>query len=124
MCTTFPQAKTLQDQMYSFSTNEMTHFFFSEQFCKRRTLVIVPETMCLLLIPFRESSGGPEFESSNDVLVEGGQLGRREGCRIWILEEWRDAGRQERGPPRLFKMQTLCTGQPCTLSFTGCLSIL
>lgn len=90
MCTTFPQAKTLQDQMYSFSTNEMTHFF-SEQFCKRRTLVIVPGTMCLLTIPFRESSGGPEFESSNDILLEGGWLGRKEGCRIWILEEWRDA---------------------------------
>lgn len=24
--------------------------------------------------------------------------------------------------PRLFKMQTVCTGQPCIFSFTGCLS--
>lgn len=32
MCTAFPQAKSLQDQMYSFSTNEMTHFFFLNNF--------------------------------------------------------------------------------------------
>lgn len=90
----FPQAKHLQAYMYSFSANEMTHFW---PFCKCRALLLVlQEIVSAFQFILREAPGAPNFKLSNDLLRGG--LGRGEVCRVWILKRMKSC---VEGPKRV-----------------------
>lgn len=102
----FPEAKHLQDQMYSFSTNEMTQFC---PFCKRRTMLPCFQGACVCFpIP---SEGG--YRPLNLLMI------------YWLGDRWKRRALQslafermnscmegsEGGADTVFEEQGFCAAQ-------------
>ena len=92
VCAVFPQAKHLQYHVYSFSTNETTHFW---PFCQHRTLLLVPQK-CVSAF-HREALEAPSLNCL--MIYLGEDHGKRRGLQSLEFEKSEDLF--EKGPERV-----------------------